>query len=33
LDEAPNGYRYFDRGAAKRFVLDPDGIVGKKKAA
>jgi len=33
LDEAPNGYKDFDRGAAKKFVLDPNGIVGKKKAA
>jgi glutathione-independent formaldehyde dehydrogenase len=27
LDEAPNGYRDFDRGAAKKFVLDPNGLV------
>ncbi len=27
LDEAPNGYQDFDRGAAKKFVLDPHGMV------
>jgi glutathione-independent formaldehyde dehydrogenase len=27
LDEAPNGYRDFDRGAAKKFVLDPHGML------
>jgi glutathione-independent formaldehyde dehydrogenase len=27
LDEAPDGYRDFDRGAAKKFVLDPHGLV------
>lgn len=27
LDEAPQGYKDFDRGAAKKFVLDPHGIV------
>lgn len=32
LDEAPNGYQDFDRGAAKKYVLDPNGMV-KKKAA
>jgi glutathione-independent formaldehyde dehydrogenase len=26
LDEAPTGYQDFDRGAAKKFVLDPHGI-------
>jgi glutathione-independent formaldehyde dehydrogenase len=29
LDEAPSGYKDFDKGAAKKFVLDPHGIVGK----
>lgn len=29
LDEAPQGYKDFDRGAAKKFVLDPHGIVSK----
>jgi glutathione-independent formaldehyde dehydrogenase len=29
LDEAPNGYKDFDRGAAKKFVLDPHGIAAK----
>ena len=27
LDEAPQGYRDFDKGAAKKFVLDPHGLV------
>jgi glutathione-independent formaldehyde dehydrogenase len=27
LDEAPSGYRDFDQGAAKKFVLDPHGSV------
>ena len=31
LDEAPQGYKQFDDGAARKFVLDPHGIV--KKAA
>lgn len=31
LDEAPQGYKDFDRGAAKKFVLDPHGVI--KKAA
>ena len=29
LDEAPQGYRDFDRGAAKKFVLDPHGMVAR----
>jgi len=29
LDEAPQGYKDFDRGAAKKFVLDPHGTVAK----
>ncbi len=29
LDEAPQGYRDFDKGAAKKFVLDPHGEVRK----
>lgn len=29
LDNAPQGYQDFDRGAAKKFVLDPHGVVGK----
>jgi glutathione-independent formaldehyde dehydrogenase len=28
LDEAPEGYKEFDHGAAKKFVLDPNGLVG-----
>ena len=27
LDDAPNGYREFDRGAARKFVIDPHGLV------
>jgi glutathione-independent formaldehyde dehydrogenase len=27
LDDAPKGYRDFDKGAAKKFVLDPHGLV------
>ncbi len=29
LDQAPQGYKDFDRGAAKKFVLDPHGIVSR----
>ena len=32
LDEAPKGYQDFDKGAAKKFAIDPHGIVGKKAA-
>ena len=31
LDEAPNGYQEFDKGAARKYVIDPNGMV--KKAA
>ncbi|WP_101842967.1 formaldehyde dehydrogenase, glutathione-independent [Halobacillus sp. Marseille-P3879] len=27
LEEAPKGYREFDKGAAKKFVLDPHGLI------
>ena len=27
LEEAPRGYRDFDKGAAKKFVLDPHGVL------
>jgi glutathione-independent formaldehyde dehydrogenase len=27
LDEAPNGYKDFDKGAAKKFVLNPNDLV------
>jgi glutathione-independent formaldehyde dehydrogenase len=30
LDEAPNGYEDFDRGEAKKFVLDPHGMLAGK---
>jgi glutathione-independent formaldehyde dehydrogenase len=29
LDQAPQGYQDFDKGAAKKFVIDPHGIIGK----
>jgi len=29
LDEAPRGYADFDRGAARKFVIDPHGLLGK----
>jgi glutathione-independent formaldehyde dehydrogenase len=29
LDQAPQGYKDFDRGAAKKFVLNPNGLIGK----
>ena len=32
LDDAPKGYKDFDKGAAKKFVIDPHGIVAKKAA-
>jgi glutathione-independent formaldehyde dehydrogenase len=28
LSEAPRGYRDFDQGAAKKFVIDPHGLIG-----
>jgi glutathione-independent formaldehyde dehydrogenase len=27
LDDAPKGYADFDKGAAKKFVIDPHGMV------
>lgn len=32
LDEAPQGYADFDKGAAKKYVIDPNGMVMKKAA-
>ena len=29
LDQAPQGYEDFDKGAARKFVLDPHGILSK----
>ena len=29
LDQAPQGYMDFDKGAARKFVIDPHGSVGK----
>jgi glutathione-independent formaldehyde dehydrogenase len=29
LDEAPTGYRDFDKGVARKFVLDPHGVLAK----
>jgi len=31
LEQAPQGYQDFDKGAAKKFVLNPNGLI--KKAA
>jgi glutathione-independent formaldehyde dehydrogenase len=33
LDEAPKGYQDFDQGAAKKYVIDPHGMIAKKAAA
>ncbi len=27
LDQAPQGYQEFDRGAARKYVLDPNGMI------
>ncbi|HKE05448.1 MAG TPA: hypothetical protein VKE91_15425 [Blastocatellia bacterium] len=27
LDQAPRGYKDFDKGAAKKFVLNPHGLI------
>jgi glutathione-independent formaldehyde dehydrogenase len=27
LEQAPEGYRDFDRGAARKYVLDPHGVL------
>ena len=27
LDEAPQGYKDFDKGASKKFVLNPHGLI------
>jgi glutathione-independent formaldehyde dehydrogenase len=32
LDDAPQGYKDFDSGVAKKFVIDPHGLVPKKAA-
>lgn len=29
LEDAPRGYRDFDRGIARKFVLDPHGLLGR----
>ena len=29
LNDAPKGYKDFDSGLAKKFVLDPNGLVGR----
>jgi glutathione-independent formaldehyde dehydrogenase len=28
LDQAPQGYADFDRGVARKFVIDPHGLLG-----
>jgi glutathione-independent formaldehyde dehydrogenase len=30
LDEAPEGYQAFDKGARRNYVLDPHGMLGDK---
>jgi glutathione-independent formaldehyde dehydrogenase len=32
LDQAPRGYQEFDQGAARKYVLDPHGVLGKRAA-
>ena len=27
LDEAPQGYQDFDKGAARKYVIDPHGLI------
>jgi glutathione-independent formaldehyde dehydrogenase len=29
LDQAPEGYAEFDKGAARKYVLDPHGMLAK----
>ncbi len=31
LEKAPEGYQDFDKGAAKKFVLDPHGLIAARK--
>ena len=33
IDEAPRGYREFDSGASRKYVLDPNGYLGSGSAA
>jgi glutathione-independent formaldehyde dehydrogenase len=33
LEDAPRGYADFDKGAAKKFVLDPHGVVRSRRSA
>jgi glutathione-independent formaldehyde dehydrogenase len=33
LEDAPKGYNDFDKGAAKKFVMDPHGIVRSRRSA
>jgi len=28
LEQAPQGYQDFDKGAARKYVIDPNGMVG-----
>jgi glutathione-independent formaldehyde dehydrogenase len=30
LDDAPRGYQEFDKGASRKYVLDPHGLLGNK---
>jgi glutathione-independent formaldehyde dehydrogenase len=31
LDQAPQGYKDFDKGTAKKYVLDPNGYINAKR--
>jgi glutathione-independent formaldehyde dehydrogenase len=33
LDEAPRGYQEFDKGAARKYVLDPNGLISQAQAS
>ncbi len=32
LDQAPQGYAEFDQGAARKYVLDPHGMISRDRA-
>ena len=32
LEQAPQGYADFDKGAAQKYVLDPHGMIGQRAA-
>jgi glutathione-independent formaldehyde dehydrogenase len=33
LDDAPKGYKDFDKGASKKFVLNPHGLIKRRRSA